>query len=161
MKILKHVEQLPEIKIDFHPSQTFRNRFSTNKTALYIETRDEITHVTPLLLHMTQIVPPEWRFVFLGTQKLVTHVNKSSAVQRMVQTGKLRLGYTERWTDTWKPPLDVHETHSRLLTNLTFYDEQLPGVEWLLNFRSSAIVCANANRTINDYLDYDWVGAPW
>lgn len=79
----------------------------------------------------------------------------------MMEIGKLRLANIERWTDTWKDHPDIYEIQSRLLTNVTFYNEQFPGVEWLLNFRSSAIICANANRTVNDYLQYDWVGAPW
>lgn len=157
----KKYQSLPDFKIDFHPTRTFRNRFSTNRTAVYIETREEIGHVTPLLLHMMQVIPPEWRFVFLGTDDLVHKVNKSSPVRRMIEIGKLRLGTTERWTHKWKGKPDVHEVNSRLLTNSTFYDEQFPGVEHLLVFRSSAIMCANANRTVNDYLHYDWVGAPW
>lgn len=110
---------------------------------------------------MTQVIPPEWRFVFIGTEDLVRRVNRSSPIKRMVDIGKLRLGHVEQWTDKWKKVPENAEIHSRLLTNMTFYDEQLPGVEWLLVFRSSAIICANANRTVNDYLQYDWVGAPW
>lgn len=48
----------------------------------------------------------------------------------------------------------------RLLTDLRFYDQFLPGVEWLLKFESDAIMCANSDKSLNDWLHYDWAGAP-
>ena len=160
-EVQRKYHELPSVKIDLHPHRTWLNRFSTNRTALYIETREDINHVTPLLLHMTQVVPPEWRFVFLGTEEIVSKVNRSKPVQRMQDTGKLRLGNIAPWTETWKNQVDIQETYNRLLTNPMFYRKEFPGVEWLLVFRSSGIICANSNRTVNDYLEYDWVGAPW
>lgn len=133
-----------------------------DRAVLYIETREEITFTVPLLLHMTQVVPPEWRFLFIATPEIIEAVNTSSPIRRMVDTGKLRLQDIERFSSKWGRKLpELPEIYSRLLTNLTFYDEQLPKVENLLVFRSSSIICANSNKTVNDYLDYDWVGAPW
>lgn len=133
-----------------------------DRAVLYIETRKDITFATPLLLHMTQVIPPEWRFLFIATPEILKSVNTSSPVRRMVDTGKLRLQDVERFSTKWGRDLpDIQEIYSRLLTNLSFYDEQLPKVENLLVFRSSSIICANSNRTVNDYLEYDWVGAPW
>ena len=169
---------LPRVRVDLHPSNTFRNRFSTNKTALYIETRNEVNHtVAPLLFHMMQVAPPEWRFVFLGTDELVGQVNMTAKGRYNQEIGKLRLESLEPWTQKWAeaeaakqggkkdkekpPPLGLDEVKSRLLTNATFYDEVLPGVEHLLTFKSSAMLCSNSKKTLNDYLEYDWVGAPW
>lgn len=129
---------------------------------LYIETRKDIKFTVPLLLHMTQVVPPEWRFLFVATDEIIESVNTSSPVRRMVNTGKLRLQDINRFSTGWGRTLpDINEIYSRILTNLTFYDEQLPQVENLLVFKSSSIICANSNKTVNDFIDYDWVGAPW
>jgi hypothetical protein len=125
---------------------------------LYIETRKDIQYATSLLLHMTQVVPPEWRFLFVATDEIIERVNTSSPVRRMVDTGKLRLQDIERFAHGWGRTMpDLNEIHNRILTNLTFYDEQLPKVENLLVFRSSSILCANSNKTVNDFIDYDWV----
>lgn len=48
----------------------------------------------------------------------------------------------------------------RMLTNMRFYDQLLPGVEWLLKFESDSIMCANSKDSLNDWLYYDWAGAP-
>lgn len=156
------VARLPTVKVDLRPSETFRNRFSTNRTALYIETRPEYKGVaTALLLHMTQVVPPEWRFLFIGSEELVHKVNRSTSARHLQKIGKLRLQTVEPWTDQWhrNREINLDEVHDKLLTNISFYDEQLSGVEHLLTFRSHSILCANANTTVNDFLQYDWVGA--
>lgn len=110
---------------------------------------------------MTQVIPAEWRFVFIGSEELVKRVSRSAPIHRMVDTGKIRLETVERWTDTWRGSPDLQEISSRLLTNITFLDEQFPGVENLLVFRSGAILCANAEQTVNDFLEYDLVGPIW
>jgi hypothetical protein len=110
---------------------------------------------------MTTVIPPEWRFVFIGSEELVKRVSRSAPVRRMVLNGKMRLASVERWTDGWRGMPDVHEISSRLLTNITFLDEQFAGVENLLVFRSGSILCANAQQSVNDFLDYDFVGAQW
>lgn len=112
---------------------------------------------------MTQVVPPEWRFLFITTPKMMDKMDNSSAIQQMLKIGKLRTENVERWTSQWKDKatLDLREIRNRLLTNSSFYDEQLKGVDNLLIFTSSSIICANSMSTVNDFLQYDWVGAPW
>ena len=161
-RITEKYQRLPKVKVDFHPSNTLQNRYSNNKTALYLETSDDVKHVTPLLLHMTQIVPPEWRFLFIGSKEQISRVNSSRPAREMVELGKLRLQDSKRFTDQWPgKDLSRRELRNRLLTNTSFYDDMLPGVEWLFTFKSSSVLCANANETVNDYLNYTWVGAPW
>ena len=111
---------------------------------------------------MMEVVPQEWRFVFLGTAETMARVKSSRPVQRYQEYGKLRIGTVDAWLQGWggvEAPLD--ELHSRLLTNTSFYDEELPGVEWLFVFHSDSVLCANSERDLNEWLEYDWVGAPW
>ncbi|RYC62840.1 hypothetical protein CHU98_g3369 [Xylaria longipes] len=56
---------------------------------------------------------------------------------------------------------DGQEMISRFLTNLWLYETVLRPAEWLLLFQTDSILCANSRQNLNDFLDYDWVGAPW
>jgi hypothetical protein len=162
--VISQIPQIPKVKVDFHPQKTFASRYSTNKTALYIEPRASITHITPLLVHMMEVVPPEWRFVFLGTQESSRVLMATGTAKKYQDWGKLRVGTIDRWTAAWGPRWDdlgIDEMHSRLLTNMSFYEEELPGVEHLFVFHSDGVLCANSFRDVNDWLEYDWVGAPW
>ena len=114
------------------------------------------------MLHMMEVIPPEWRFVFLGTEKTASRVNTSSPVKRYQEWGKLRVGTVESWARVWgKEDVGIDELHSRLLTNSSFYETELKGTEHLLVFHSDAVFCANSNRDVNEFLGWDWVGAPW
>jgi hypothetical protein len=53
------------------------------------------------------------------------------------------------------------EMISRFLTNLWLYEQVLQPAEWLLVFQTDSILCANSKQSLNNWLDYDWVGAPW
>jgi hypothetical protein len=104
---------------------------------------------------MISVVPPDWRFVFIGTNNSVISVSRSFATQYHEANGKLDLVVLPK-------PFSIKDKENvyRLLTNLEFYDRFLPGVEWLLKFESDAIMCANSKDSLNDWLDYDWAGAP-
>lgn len=76
----------------------------------------------------------------------------------------LESGEGAKWSAPWGrrwDDLSVDEMGNRLLTNLSFYEEELAGVGWLLVWHSDAILCANAERDLEEWVGWDWVGAPW
>ncbi|RWA10309.1 hypothetical protein EKO27_g4804 [Xylaria grammica] len=79
---------------------------------------------------MISVVPPDWRFVFIGKNLSVTS------------------------------EIDSKEKVHRLLTDIRFYDEFLPDVEWLLKYESDSILCVNSATNLNEWLDWDWAGSP-
>ncbi|CAI4217873.1 unnamed protein product [Parascedosporium putredinis] len=48
----------------------------------------------------------------------------------------------------------------RTLTDPRFYDEFLPGIEWILKYEADSIMCANSGESLNEWLDWSWAGAP-
>jgi hypothetical protein len=128
---------------------------NVSKVALLIENR-ALPSLAPLLLHFISVVPPDWRFRFMGSPESVAFVNKSHAVRSQVNSGKLDLTYIPTNMST-----NGQEMISRFLTNLWLYETVLRPAEWLLVFQTDSILCANSRQNLNDYLDYDWVGAPW
>lgn len=149
-----YVEHLPAVEVDWHPKYDPKSQFNATKVALMIEARP-LPHLVPQLLHMISVVPPDWRFKFIGSNKSVIALSRSFATQYQEANGKLDMVVLP---PPWK--VDNKEDVNRLLTDVRFYDEHLQGVEHLLKFESDAIMCANSADSLNDWLEYDWAGAP-
>ncbi|KAI3337302.1 hypothetical protein HD806DRAFT_518201 [Xylariaceae sp. AK1471] len=160
-----HRVPVPRLRLEYSdshasPSQlsSFRPQhslFNVSKVALLVENR-ALPSLAPLLLHFISVVPPDWRFRFMGSPESVSFLNKSHAVRSQVDSGKLDLTYIPTNMST-----NGQEMISRFLTNLWLYETVLQPAEWLLLFQTDSILCANSRQNLNDYLDYDWVGAPW
>ncbi|KAF4630406.1 hypothetical protein G7Y89_g7731 [Cudoniella acicularis] len=148
------IEHLPAVKVDWHPKYDPKSQYNSSKVALLIEGRP-LPHLVPQLLHMISVVPPDWRFLFIGTNKSVISISRSFATQYQEANGKLDMLVLPK---PWK--VDSKEDVYRLLTDMRFYERYLPGVEWLLKFESDSIMCANSGDSVDDWLHYDWAGAP-
>ncbi|KAF7864543.1 hypothetical protein EAF04_006675 [Stromatinia cepivora] len=145
--------KIPKVSLDYGapaPSQ-----FNASKVALLIENRVNPI-LSPLMLHFMSVVPPDWRFRFMGSLESVAHMNTSRAIRQHVASGKLDLTYIPANMTTGS-----QEEISRFLTNLWLYETVLKPAEWLLVFQTDSMLCANSRQSLNNWLDYDWVGAPW
>lgn len=146
--------KIPAIKIDWQVSDDPRAAYNPAKVAMIIEPR-VMPHLVPQLLHMVAVVPPDWRFLYIGSPESVTMLGRSSAVKHQQVIGKLDLMVLpEPWDISSK------EMVFRTLTDARFYDEFLPGVEWLLKYEYDSILCANSESSLNEWLDWHWAGAP-
>ncbi|KAI9681107.1 MAG: hypothetical protein M1817_002389 [Caeruleum heppii] len=92
----------------------------------------------------------------MGSEESVASLNASVAIRHQVSTGKLDLTYIPANMST-----NGQEMISQFLTTLWLYETVLRPAEWLLIFQTDSILCANSKSSLNDWLDYDWVGAPW
>ena len=57
--------------------------------------------------------------------------------------------------------LKDRETISQMFTDPHLYADILAPAEHLLVFQPDSIFCAASPTTLNDFLEYDWIGAPW
>ncbi|KAF5256583.1 hypothetical protein FOXYS1_12937 [Fusarium oxysporum] len=126
-------QNLPSISIDWFPNDDPRKNYNASKVALIIEP-EPLPLLVPLILHMIGVVPPDWRFIFIGSQKSVWTVGRSFGIQVQQGLGKIEL---MQLPQPWR--IRSREDRSRLLTDTRFYDEVMPGVEWLLMFSSDSI----------------------
>ncbi len=145
---------LPKLSLEYHYKEQ-ASKFNESKVALLIENRP-FPLLAPLMLHFISVVPPDWRFRFMGSDESVKQINQSMAIREQVAAGKLDITYIPSNMTTGS-----QEEISRFLTTLWLYDTVLQPAEWLLIFQTDSILCANSKKNINDYLEYDWVGAPW
>ncbi|TDZ24309.1 hypothetical protein Cob_v003204 [Colletotrichum orbiculare MAFF 240422] len=149
---------LPTIQTLAVPKVSFEyphSPYNHSKVALLVENRPNPI-LAPLMLHFISVVPPDWRFRFMGSVDSVRSINQSVAIREQVAAGKLDLTYIPSNMST-----AGQEMISRFLTNLWLYETVLQPAEWLLVFQTDSMLCANSKYNINDYLEYDWIGAPW
>lgn len=147
-------QKIPTIKVDWHPNAEPRSTYNASKLALIIEPRP-LPHLVPQMLHMISVVPPDWRFLFIGSNLSVISVGRSLPVRHQQVIGKLDLMVLP---EPWE--IDSKEHVFRLLTDVRFYDEFLPDVEHILKYESDSILCANSGKSLDEWLEWSWVGAP-
>lgn len=146
---------IPSVKLDWPipPTKDPRPAFNSSKLALLIEARP-LPHLPPLMMHMMAVVPPDWRFLFIGSSESILSVSRAYSIQHQQVIGKLDMVELP-------PPWSIasKEDVFRLLTDPRFYDEFLPDVEWILKYEHDSMLCANSETSLNDWLDWDWTGA--
>jgi hypothetical protein len=105
---------------------------------------------------MTAIIPPEWTFKFMGSPTATTFLRSSPLIRSLEKTGKLSfLDLPSNYS------LANRERISQMFTDIHLYRDLLYPAEHLLVFQPDSILCANAPKTLNSFLEWDWVGAPW
>lgn len=92
----------------------------------------------------------------MGSPDALSFMRNSPTISRFEESGKLQLlpipsNYS----------LKGRETISQMFTDIHLYRDLLAPAEHLLVWQPDSIFCANAPRTLNDFLEWDWIGAPW
>ncbi|KAL8678903.1 MAG: hypothetical protein Q9186_004760 [Xanthomendoza sp. 1 TL-2023] len=141
---------IPTVSLDFH-----QPKYNPTKVAFLIENRPE-PMLAPHMLHMISVIPPDWKARFMGSDESVAYINSSAAIRYQVSLGKLDLTYIPK-----NMSVAGQEQISQFLTTLWLYDTVLQPAENLLVFQTDSILCSQSGKSLNDWLDYDWVGAPW
>ncbi|KAL8833363.1 MAG: hypothetical protein Q9170_004316 [Blastenia crenularia] len=141
---------IPKVSLDWH-----QPKYDVTKVALLIENRPE-GMLAPHMLHMISVIPPDWKAQFMGSDESLAYINSSRAIQYQVSIGKLDLTHIPN-----NMSVAGQEEISQFLTTLWVYDTLLKPAENLLVFQTDSILCSQSGKSLNDWLDYDWVGAPW
>ncbi|EHL01380.1 hypothetical protein M7I_2713 [Glarea lozoyensis 74030] len=122
----------------------------SNNIAVIIEDRPLPT-LTPLLLHFSTVLGPSWPIIFYTRSPNPTN---SSSFQRAIDDGRIEIRQL---------PDDItftdQESVSEFLTSPWIW-EQLAPASHVLVFQADSIVCSNSPSKIDDFLQYDFIGAP-
>ncbi|KXJ94350.1 hypothetical protein Micbo1qcDRAFT_231865 [Microdochium bolleyi] len=155
--------KIPTVKVKWHKlsstghfvdEQEYPSPYNRSKLAILVEPRP-LPHLVPQILHMISVVPPDWKFLFIGSNQSVISVGRAWATKHQQKIGKLDL---ITMPEPWQ--INSKEGVYRTMTDVRFYDEFIPGVEWLLKYEHDSILCANAPISLNQWLSWDWTGAP-
>ncbi|KAK3366438.1 hypothetical protein B0H63DRAFT_565901 [Podospora didyma] len=124
----------PSVSLEHLRHEKQAAKFNGFKVALLIEDRP-LPILAPLMLHFMSVVPPDWRFRFMGSIERVEHINQSMAICEHVATSKLDLTCIPSNMSTGS-----QEEISRFLTTLWLYEVVLRPAEWLLIFQTESIL---------------------
>lgn len=121
-------------------------------TAVIIETHlDE--HMIPIILHFSSVLPPWWNIVLFTLEANWT-MPSSSVFKRALADKKVSIHYLP--SDT---VLKNSKSVSRFLAKPWLW-EQLQTAARILLFQTDSIICSNAAATVDDFVEYDFIGAP-
>jgi hypothetical protein len=130
------------------------------KVAVIVETRP-LQSLIPLILHFASVLGPEWPILFFTRASTVSTLSAfghgSQPFKRLVNSGQVKI--IELPTD---PYLGNYLGLSHFLASEWFWGQMGPA-EYMLNFQTDSILCANSGRQVEDFFGYDFVGAwhPW
>jgi hypothetical protein len=92
----------------------------------------------------------------MGSPVAIEFMRASPLIPRLESSGKLQiLDLPSNYS------LSSRESISQMFTDLHLYRDILAPAEHLLVWQPDSIFCANAPKTLNDFLEWDWIGAPW
>ena len=102
---------------------------------------------------MIAVVPSDWHFLIMGSNESLQQIRTSLPIEREEGSGKLELRNVAEYQVFYQKGKINH-----MFADLSFYNEYLSGVDWLLVYQSDSIMGAAASSNLNEWLDHDWVG---
>ncbi|KAJ3151303.1 hypothetical protein HDU89_002142 [Geranomyces variabilis] len=131
------------------------SRFNETKLALLIEMRPLRTMV-PMLLHYMATLPDDWPFMLMHSAEVTPVIQRSAAIKRYIKSKKLTL---------YLLPAEIKLQNSgdvsHFLTRKTTWLRLPEATEHIFFFQLDAMICSNSDQTVDDFLRFDWIGAPW
>jgi hypothetical protein len=129
------------------------NVSESKKAAVIIETRQSGS-IVPLILHFSAVLGPDWPVIVYTDAENFGAFSSSDAIVRHQRSGRVVIRPLAEgvWFPSWDSVSDF------LTTSWLWLD--LAPAEHILVFQSDSILCANAVRSVEDFFEYDLIGAP-
>jgi hypothetical protein len=134
----------------YTPSKPQKNVIG-DKVAVILEDRN-LTHLMPLMMHFSSVLGPTWPIVLFTSAN--ANLSTSAPFQRAVADSRIIIKYIPEGTK-----LKTSHAVSSFLTKPWFWEQLAPSKRVLL-FQADSILCANSPIRVDDFLEYDMVGAP-
>jgi hypothetical protein len=126
------------------------NVITTKNVAAIIENRP-LEALMPLILHFSTVLGPTWQIVlFTGHEVVPT----SAPLKRLIDESRVLVRFLPSDT-TFDDRLEV----SGFLTKAWVW-EQLAPASHVLIFQADSILCSNSHLKVDDFLEWDFIGAP-
>lgn len=135
---------------NFHEDSPLRGP----NVAAIIETRP-LANLIPLIGAFSFVLGPDWTFRVVHGIENTELLSASPLIQRLINSSQLKLIQLPQDTNlTTIFGVNHFYTSPWLWINLA-------PAEKVLIFQADAIICANSLRTIDEFLAYDFIGAPF
>jgi hypothetical protein len=129
------------------------NISTSNKVAVIIETRQS-GGIIPLILHFATVLGPDWPVLIYTPAENFGSFHTSHALQRFIKAGRIVVRpladgvYFPNW-----------DSVSEFITDKWMWTNLAPA-EHVLIFQADSILCANSVRSVEDFFEWDLIGAP-
>jgi hypothetical protein len=126
---------------------------TSNKVAVIIETRESAA-IIPLILHFSAVLGPDWPVVIYTSAENFGSFSTSEALLRHQHGGRIVVRsladglYFPNW-----------DSVSNFLTTPWMWRDLAPA-EYLLIFQADSVLCSNSVRSVEDFFEWDYIGAP-
>ena len=124
---------------------------TSENAAVIVEFRSTPLLVT-VILNIIQNIPEDWPAQIFHTTSNSQFI-RTSRLAKYIQTGKIILTQLDEYSGSFAHYINL------LFGNISFW--QLVQGEKSQFFQIDSIMCSNSPHKITDYLEYDYVGAPW
>lgn len=112
-----------------------------------------VANLVPVMLHFASVLGPRWPVVLL-TRKDRWVEPASPAFRRLMAERQLHIYFLPEET-----AFPDHRSVSVFLTRPWFW-EQFESAGRVLLFQADSVVCASSGRAVDDFLEWDLIGAP-
>eukprot|EP00667_Euglena_gracilis_P000488 EG_transcript_488 len=126
---------------------------TVSKNGVLIESRFPETFV-PLVQTYLTLLPDEWTIQLFGSPFTLSRT-QASRLRFLIKQGRLVL--TPLPNQDWAK--GAHEITNLLLTKESFW--QSCRGEKLLFFQLDSVLCSNSQYSVDEFLQFDWIGAAW
>ena len=138
-------------RLCYSARSNLKGNSSEKYTAIIIEPR-KLKVIKPVLLNYLQNLDDNWSIIFFHGN------NNKEYVERIIERDLAT--YRDRIT---LKPLNRDNLDTNSYNELMMSDEFLKQIptEMFLVFQTDSLICESDRHRINDFLKYDYVGAPW
>lgn len=147
---------MTDVKFSVDPPNKFQlaamhyNNLDTSKVATMTELRHD-PQIVPHLLHMMAVLGDDWPFRIYHSNENAD-LFTASQLKRHIASGKLTL-----------IPINIdltnHKAVSNYMAHRAYWDNLAPAKHVLI-FQTDSIICSRSDARVEDFFEYDYVGAP-
>lgn len=112
-----------------------------------------IPNLVPLMLHFSAVLGPSWGLILFTLQDRWIEP-LAPPFQRLLASGHIEVRFLPATTE-----LSSSSAVSRFLTGPWLW-EQMRTAKRVLLFQTDSVLCAKAEASVEDFFEYDFVGAP-
>ncbi|KAM3064865.1 hypothetical protein ACMFMG_011955 [Clarireedia jacksonii] len=129
------------------------NITTSDKVAVIVETRRS-GNIVPLILHFSAVLGPTWPVIIYTSAENFGSFSTSAALLRHQRSGRIVVRPLAEGVYFWN-----WDSVSKFLTTRWLWNDLAPA-EHILMFQSDSMLCANAARSVEEFFEYDLIGAP-
>ncbi|CAJ2510141.1 Uu.00g060410.m01.CDS01 [Anthostomella pinea] len=126
----------------------------TDRVAVIIENRP-LENLVPMMLHFHSVLGPAWPIILYTTVTSEEALLLSAPLSRAVAEGVIEIRHLPRE----KAAFDSHRSVSLFLTDPWLWKDLAPYAKVFL-FQADSIICSASWQRVDDFLEWDLIGAP-